>query len=103
MLALVGIITALAGGATITAVLAGLSITDWVGIAGLLLGAGEEAIKIFTALHPALKQIEADLLAKKSAHEIAHKAASLPYGADAPSYDDPSKFSYTPNLMNPSN
>jgi hypothetical protein len=90
MLTLVGMLTALAGGATVSAVLAGLSITDWIAIAGLLLKAGEDAVKVFTALHPELKQIEADLLAKKSAHEIASKAHTIPW--DVPSYDDPSKW-----------
>lgn len=91
MLTIVGMLTALIGGSAISVVLAGLSITDWISIAGLLLEAGEDAVKLFTALHPALKKIEADLLAKRSAQEIASKAVSLAYD-DVPSYDDPSKF-----------
>lgn len=84
MIALIGMITALAGGATISAVLAGLSITDWLGIAGVLLSVGEEGIKLFTALHPSLKLLEADLMSKINVHDIANKAIHL-------------KFSMTPD------
>jgi hypothetical protein len=102
MVALIGVITALVGGSTIGVVLAGLSIADWISIAGVLLAAGEDAVKLFVALHPALVQIEADLRAKVSAQEIAHKAVKLPFHKPAaappkpagapPSYNDPSKF-----------
>lgn len=77
MLTIITMITALAGGATISAVLAGLSITDWICIVGVLLTVGEDGVKLFAALHPALKVIEDDIKRKLDAEEIAYHAVNL--------------------------
>jgi hypothetical protein len=109
MLTIVGIITALAAGGTISVVLAGLSIVDWITIAGVLLTVGEDVVKVFIALHPALKPLEADIKAKLAPELIAAKAMAIHFFdfkpnwptwpihhvenvPGAPSYDDPSKF-----------
>jgi hypothetical protein len=113
MLAIIGIITSLAAGSTISVVLAGLSIADWISIAGVLLTVGQDAVKVFIALHPALKPLEEDIKAKLAPEVIAAKAVALHFfdfkplpwpkpaiwpnqkvenEQNAPSYDDPSKF-----------
>lgn len=58
------IILALAGGQSIAAVLAGLSIAQWTAIAGELLGAAPNLVKAFADLHPALQGLT-DIVAQR--------------------------------------
>lgn len=111
MAILLGMVAALVGGMSITAILAGLTLPDWIALAGLLLSAGEEAIKIFVKLHPALAVLEAELTAKSKAwfdadvvlthdelEQIAKHAMTLfaPGAAFTPSSTDPSQLPYVP-------
>ena len=113
MAVLLGMVAALVGGMSITAILAGLTITDWIALAGLLLSAGEEAIKIFVKLHPALAVLETELLAQAKtgglhqdlvwAHDeieqIAERAMALfqpPAATFTPSSTDPSQLPFVP-------
>lgn len=106
MAVLLGMVAALVGGMSIAAVLAGLTLPDWIALAGLLISAGEEAIKIFVKLHPALAVLEEEMLEKSRSwlqegvtwmHEdlerIAGHAAQLSF---VPPSDDPSQLAFVP-------
>lgn len=54
---LLGIIIALAGGQSLGAILAGLSVAQWVQIAELLLQAEPQILQAFVALAPELKAV----------------------------------------------
>lgn len=117
MAALLGIIAALAGGTTISIVLAALTVTDWISLFGLILGVGgdiEKLVKLLIQFHPYLKELEGDLLAGKFPHEDVVKQLRAKFAAmhphltlpllphhsapplGKPSYDDPSKLGGQP-------
>lgn len=63
MIALIGLITSLAGGAALGPLLAGLSVAQWTSILGVVLPAGEQAVQALVALHPTFQQLAGELLA----------------------------------------
>ena len=79
---LIALIGALIGGQSIGAILAGLSIADWISLAGTLLPLGEDAIKLMSALHPAFSAM-GDKLLQGAGAEIAGQAAKAWISANA--------------------
>lgn len=77
---LISIIIALVGGQSIGAIAAGLSIADWIGIAGTLISAEPTLVKAFSELHPAF-----DILAKHLSNG-AEAAGGAAYQSLGPHY-----------------
>ena len=59
---LIALIIALVGGQSLGAILAGLSISEWIGLATTILPLGEDAIELLGEAHPALAALGHDLV-----------------------------------------
>jgi hypothetical protein len=60
-MALLSIIIALVGGQSLGAILAGLSLMQWIEVAGALVSAEPTIVKLFSELHPAFDLISKSL------------------------------------------
>lgn len=72
---LTGIILALAGGQNLGAILAGLSLPQWMQLVTILLQAEPEILKAFSELDPTLKRIEVAISAGNTNPKHLAKAA----------------------------
>ena len=61
LLALIPIISSLISGGSITSVLAGLTLGDWLGLAGALADAEPAVVLAVQALHPAFEKLVEDI------------------------------------------
>ena len=81
-MALISIILALVGGQSLSAILAGLSLMQWIEVAGTLVSAEPTIVKAFSELHPAL-----EILAKHlGSGESPGAAGSAAYSSLGPHY-----------------
>jgi hypothetical protein len=81
-MALISIIVALVGGQSLGAILAGLSLMQWIEVAGTLISAEPTLVKAFSELHPAF-----DIIAKALKSGVSPGAAgSQAYASLGPHY-----------------
>ena len=79
---LIALVIALVGGQSLGAILAGLSISEWIGLATTILPLGEDAIELLGEAHPALAALGGDLVKGLPATTAAESANS--YFANQP-------------------